>query len=681
MPSITSAGVGSGLDVQGLVDKLVAAEGEPVKLRLDRKEAKLQAGLSAIGTFKGAVSGFQSSLDALRSPDTFDNLEVSSSDEEKLAATAGKDAQPGDYEIEILQLARAHKLSSASLESDRLPLGSGSLTIQLGRFDNESRRFVMNPDIPAKTINITDQNASLRGIQETINKSDAGIRASVINDGNGYRLVLSSLVAGNDSSIRIKVNDHDGTDQDMSGLSVFAYEPDSQQGAGLNMDEVVATRDAKLKVDGILVSRSSNDIDDVIEGVTLSLKPDSEGSHNRLHIEMNTAAITDSVKNFISKYNEMIDVVNKLTGYDAETKTAGPLSGDASIRGVINQIRRTLGDDFSSVNAKYDSLSSVGIDVQRDGKLVLNSNKLQTAIDNDRQQVVQLFSISGSSRDPAVRYLKAGDETKTGAYDLVISRMASQGAWGGRPVMAGTAGDIFPLHLEEGNNSFRLKVDGVDSQKITLSAKDYLNRTELLQELREQINSDSNFQKNKISVEAHFSNGRLLLVSARYGSNSSVEVIQAAKGLKQNLGLQVSRGISGEDVAGSFNRVAGMGSGRTLVGKGSAEGLKIEVQEGAPGERGQVFFSHGVGARLYELSGQFLKRDGIINIRSDGYSDRIRELDKDREKLAHKLEISRKRYLKQYTTLDATLGKMRATGNFLSNQLGSLPGAAKPSSN
>ncbi|HEB56083.1 MAG TPA: flagellar hook protein [Gammaproteobacteria bacterium] len=674
MPSITSAGVGSGLDVHGLVDKLVAAEGEPVKLRLDRKEAKLQAGLSAIGTFKGAVSGFQSSLDALRNPDTFGNLEVTSSDEEKLAATAGKDAQPGDYDIEILQLARAHKLSSASLESDRLPQGSGSLTIQLGRFDNESRRFVMNPDIPAKTINITEQNASLRGIQETINQADAGIRASVINDGNGYRLVLSSLVAGNDSSIRIKVNDNDGTDRDMSGLSVFAYEPDSQPGTGLNMNEVVATQDAKLNVDGILLSRSSNDIDDVIEGVTLSLKPDSEGSHNRLNIELNTAAITDSVKNFISKYNEMIDVVNKLTGYDAETKTAGPLSGDASIRGVINQIRRTLSDDFSSVNAKYDSLSSVGIDVQRDGKLVLNSNKLQTAIDDDRQQVVQLFSISGSSRDPAVRYLGADDETKTGAYDLVISRMASQGAWGGRPLTG------FPVHLDEDDNSFRLKVDGVSSQTITLSAKDYLKQTELLQELQNQINSDSNFQKNKVSVEAHFSKGRVLLVSRRYGSNSSVEVIQADKGLKQNLGLQVSHGINGEDVAGSFNRVAGMGSGRTLTGKGSAEGLKIEVQEGAPGERGQVFFSHGVGARLYELSSQFLKRDGIISIRSDGYSDRIRELDKDREKLEHKLETSRKRYLKQYTTLDATLGKMRATSSFLSNQLGSLPGAAKPSS-
>ena len=675
MPTITSAGVGSGLDVAGLVDKLVAAEGEPVKIRLDRKEVKLQAGLSAMGTFKGAVSGFQSSLEALRNPDTFGNLEVTGTDEEKLAATAGKDTQPGDYEIEILQLARAHKLSSRSLESDRLPLGTGSLTIQLGHFDVGSKRFVMNPDMPAKTITITDENASLRGIQETINKSDAGIRASVINDGNGYRLVLSSLVAGNDNSIRIKVNDNDGTDRDMSGLSVFSYEPDSPQAAGQNMNEVVATQNAELNVDGIFISRSSNDIDDVIDGLTLSLKPDSEGSINRIHVEMSTASVTEAVNDFISKYNEMIDVVDSLTGYDPETKTAGPLSGDASIRGVISQIRRTLGDNFSNVNSKYDSLSSIGINTGRDGKLVLDSAKLQTAIEDDLQQVVQLFSISGSSSDPAIRYLEAGDETKTNAYDLVITRMASQGAWAGRPVMTG--GEIFPLNLQQGDNSFKLRVDGVSSQKITLTAKNYFNQNELLQELRNQINSDTNFQSNDVSVEAYFSNGRLLLVSSRYGSSSSVEVSQADEGLKDNIGFQVKRGISGEDVAGTFNNVAGTGSGRTLTGKGAAEELKIEVLDGNVGERGQVFFSHGVGARLYDLTGQFLKTDGIISVRNEGYSDRIRDLEKEREKLAQKLEASEQRYLKQFTALDATLGKMRSTGNFLNNQLDSLPGAAK----
>jgi len=688
MPTITSAGVGSGLDVAGLVDKLVAAEGEPVKVRLDRKEVKLQAGLSAMGTFKGAVSGFQSSLEALNNPDTFGNLEVSSSDEEKLAATASKDTQPGDYEVEVLQLARSHKLSSSSLESDRLPLGTGSLTIQLGRLDIEpdseltsgSRRFVMNPDVPATTITINEDNASLRGIQEAINKADAGVRASVINAGDGYRLVLSSLVAGNDNSIRIKVNDNDGNDQDGAGLSVFAYEPDNLSGAGQNMNEVVATKNAELNVDGIFVSRSSNDIDDVIDGMTLSLKPGAEGSINNIHVEMSTASVTEAVNTFVNKYNEMIDTVEALTGYDPETKTAGPLSGDASIRGVISQIRRTLGDNFSGINEKYDSLSSIGVDTQRDGKLVLNNTKLQAAIEDDLQQVIQLFAISGSSSDPAVRYIEAGEATKTGAYNLLVTRMASQGAWMGRRLDSNVNGQRFPLALEEGQNSFRLKVDGLNSQKITLSAKTYGSQDELLNELQSQINADTNLQSNNAAVEAHLSNGRLLLISRRYGSHSSVEVTQADDGLIDRLGFRVSPGIKGEDVAGSLNNVAAIGNGQTLTGKGAAEGLKIEVMDGGSGKRGKIYFSHGVAAQLDEMLGQFLDQDGIISVRNEGYTNRIRDLEKEREKLAQKLEASEQRYLKQFTALDATLGKMRSTGNFLSNQLDSLPGAARKES-
>ena len=89
-----------------------------------------------------------------------------------------------------------------------------------------------------------------------------------------------------------------------------------------------------------------------------------------------------------------------------------------------------------------------------------------------------------------------------------------------------------------------------------------------------------------------------------------------------------------------------------------------------------MFFSYGIGARLYDLTERFLQQDGIINVRSEGYNDRINDIAKEREKLARKLEQSEQRYLKQFTNLDATLGKMRSTGDYLQRQLASLPGAA-----
>ena len=684
MATISSAGVGSGLDVSGLVEKLVAAEGEPVQIRLDRKEAKLQASLSAMGTFKGVVSEFQSSVEALRNPDTFESIDLTSSDEELLTATATKEAQPGEYDIDITQLARAHKLASTVFESDRLPIGTGSLSIQLGRFDQDSNQFVMNPDNPANNITITKENSSLRGIQDSINKSGAGIRASVINDGNGFRLILSSRIAGIENSIRIKVSDEDGQDSDLSGLSALSYLPEGSkesintegvaviESTGINLEEIVSPQDAKVNIDGLEIINSGNEISSVVDGLTLNLQPGSEGSSVRLKVAVSKSGISESVTNFVTKYNDMLTTATSLTGYDSETKTAGPLSGDSSIRGIVSQTRRTLGDNFSLVNPTYDSLSSIGIVTQPDGTLNLDESKFKDAIDNNFQQVAQLFAITGSATDPAVRYMEAGKDTPTGAFDLNVTRIAKQGAYQTKPLAQ------LPVVVSEGSNRFKLNVDGINSNEIKLSPNSYTDINVLATELQNQINTDENFQKNNVSTEVQASNGRLFIVSNRFGSASYVEVVQADSGLNLELGLQVKKGIHGEDIAGTLNGAAATGSGHVLTGKGVGEGLQIEVLEGDTGDRGKVFFSHGIGARLHDLTNNFLSSDGLIGLRSEGYSNRIEDINKEREKLARKLEVSEQRYLKQFTSLDATLGKMRSTGDYLSSQLSSLPGAAKP---
>ena len=340
MPTISSTGVGSGLDVTGLVEQLVAAEGEPVRIRLDRKEAELQAGLSAMGTFKGAVSEFQTSLASLRDSEAFGTIEVTKQDEEIIAVTASNDAQPGEYEVEVIQLAEAQKLTTDAFDSDLKPFGSGALTIQVGSYNATTNTFLNNSDFPPRTISITAENNSLRGIQEAINKADAGVRASVINDGQGFRLALSSLSPGGDNSIRITVSDDDGTDSDLSGLSNLAFDPAMQMGTGRNLSELSAAQNAVVRVDGIEITRSANDFDDVLQGINLSLKSGSAGQTTLFRVELSSAGIIESVNNFITKYNEMITVIDELTGYNPDTGQAGPLSGDPAIRGVAAQLRR-----------------------------------------------------------------------------------------------------------------------------------------------------------------------------------------------------------------------------------------------------------------------------------------------------------------------------------------------------
>ena len=669
MPTITSAGVGSGLDVNGLVEKLVAAEGEPVRTRLDRKEAELQAGLTALDTFKGAVSEFRNALGSLREPDTFGNVEVVSDNEEFLTAIASNDALPGEYEVEVVQLAQAQKLASDAFDSDVKPLGTGILTIQTGRYDAANNRFSSNPDFVPATIEISEANSSLRGISEAINKSDAGVYASVINDGSGYRLVLSSENEGNDNSIRILASDDDGNDTDLAGLSNLAYDLTVADGAGANLTETVAAQDAVVKVNGLKVSRSNNELDDVISGVILELQPGAEGTKTSVSVSLSTKSVITSIEKFVDSYNSLVDVTNDLTGYNPETREAGPLSGDASVRGVNNQIRRILAGNFSAVNSTYDSLFGIGIDTQRDGKLTIDNGKLRKAVEENLQDVVQLFAVAGSASDPLIKYRGASENTPAGAYDLVVEQMATSGKYVGNRFIQE------PFELDNESNAFQLRVDGKLSGKINLPQRVYEDATDLADAMQEAINNDPQLAKEKVKVGVKAESGHIVIQSERTGEGSTVEITMVDPELSAYSGLSVGKGIAGENAQGSFNHRKAVGNGAFLEGEGTAEGLRVEILGGDVGDRGKVYFSNGIAAQLDKLIGSFESEDGFFEARKEGLNARIDDVTKQREQLARKLERSEKRYMSQFTSLDALLGKMRSTGEYLDRQLSALPGA------
>ncbi len=685
MPTITSAGIGSGLDVQGLVDKLVAAEGEPVRTRLDRKEARLQEGLSALGTFQGAVSEFQATLGSLENPDSFSAIDVISDNEDRLTATGSKNAIPGDYEVGIVQLAQAQKLASSALASDIDAVGTGGLTISLGRYDAASNSFSANPDIPPLTLNITSENNSLRGIADAINKASAGVRASVINDGSGFRLVLSSLAEGKDSAIRVSVVDDDGDNTDMAGLSMFAYDevtttvtgtdasglPTSSEVAITNMQQTVAAQDAIINVDGLEISRSGNSIDDVIQGVVMELHPGAEGTITRLNVAVNTEVASNAIREFVGKYNELVNVVQELTGYNPETRTAGPLSGDASVRGVLNQIRRVMSQGFGTVNSSYDSLASIGIDTQRNGTLTLDEGELQKAIDDNLQEVMQLFSTTGSASDALVKYRGAAADTPAGAYRLSISQMATQGQYSGSVVSDSS------FTLNAGDNGLRVRIDGTLSDKLLLREGSYTGLDELATELQNAINRDATLSAKGIKATASFSGTQLQIVSSKYGSDSNVEIVSIDPGVLGVSGLAVGAGSAGSNVQGAFNGVAGTGDGLFLTGETAAHGLKVEILGGASGERGKVFHVNGIASQLSDIFDSYEGNEGLFKTRNKGFTERLEDIEKQREQLARKLENTESRYMKQFSTLDTLLGNMRSTSEFLTQQLAGLPWAAK----
>jgi len=673
MPAITSVGVGSGIDVQGLVEKLVAAEGDPVTERLNRKEAGIQNSLTAFSVFQGSLAEFQLSLDALKNPQAFTSMSTRLSDEEVLNASISGKPDPGSYDIQVESLAQQHRVVSGTYASDLEAIGTGSISLQFGEVNKGTGEFIINPERPVKNIFITKENNSLRGIAEAINDADSGVKASILKVGKGFRMILSSALPGSTNSLRIKVNDDDVSDTDLFGLSTLSYEPAKLENQGKNLRQTSEGLNAVIKIDGVEIESPSNTIDDVIGGVTLELNSDSIGKSIKLEIFHDKEKVIGAIQDFVKQYNAFIERSNELTNYDPETQEAGPLANDSSVRSVLSHIRRELGSNFSAVNSEYVSLSSLGIDTKRSGEQTLNSGKVQSAISNNINEVAQLFSRTGSASDPLVRYLEASEKTEAGNFSLVIDTLPGQGVYTGLEV---APSNIF---VPPDANTIKLRVDNNDSEIITLNSENYNSIENLASELQSKINGDKNLSSNGAAVNVTVERNHLVLTSQRFGSTSNIEIVEIPEQLIALTGLTLSQGQIGSDIKGAIGGREAIGSGRTLLGQGRASGLQVDVVGGATGRRGTVSYSKGVADKLDKLLINFLDSGGLLQSKAKGLTENLKNITDDRNKLAVKLEKSEKQHLKTFSNLDALVGKMRSTGDYLSKQLENLPGARKQS--
>lgn len=363
--AITAGGIGSGIDVNGLVQQLVAAEGQPTSQRLDGKEANIQADLSAFGSLKSALSNFQTTVKALQSQDNFLKQTATSSNTDLFAATADKNAVAGSYSVEVLALAQAAKVRTDSFQLTET-IGTGSLSISLGG--------------SSFNLNITEDNNTLAGIRDAINASadNPGVRASIINVDGGSRLILTSDELGAANQISLTATDNNGADSfDLARLNTITT--------------IDTAQDAMILVDGQQISRDSNSFSDVIDGVTFNLKKAEEGTVETLTIAQDSNAVRGRVDSFISAYNALNNTINQLSSFNADTGAAGVLLGDSSLRGVQTQLRQTLTDAVQGVD--ISTLAELGITTNQDnGNLQLDEERFNTALTGDFTAVANLFA-------------------------------------------------------------------------------------------------------------------------------------------------------------------------------------------------------------------------------------------------------------------------------------------------
>lgn len=672
---LSSPGIGSNLDVNSIISKLMAAEQQPI-VALNRKEASYQAKLTGFGTLKGAISQFQNAVSGLADISKFQGVRASTSDSTAASVSATPSASAGTYSLEISKLAQAQKLAAAGQASMTSPISNGVITFDFGtialgatgtfdavsgKYTGADRSFTSN-GAGIKTVTIDSTNNSLSGIRDAINKANIGVTATIVNDGGAspYRLALSTTATGKSNSLKISVaDDAPGTSTALSGL--LNHDPAGSQA----LSETLTAQNAEFKVDGIAVSKASNTVTDTIAGVTLNLSKTNIGSASSITVARDTASVTSSVNAFVKAYNDMSKTLKDAVAYNPETKVSAILNGESLVRSIETQIRGVLNAPIAGGSNNFTNLSKVGITIQKDGSMVVDSAKLQAAVDSNFGDLAGLFAVAGKSSDSLVAYTGASAKTMPGAYAVTVDLLATKGSTTGTAATGLTIGN--------GTDTLSVELNGITAD-ITLSQKSYGSAAELAAEIQTKINGAANFTSAGATLTVSVSDpgGVLTLTSNKYGSTSTAKITGGTA--KTTLKLDAGTVATGTDVTGTINGVTAIGSGQTLSGAvgNAAEGIKLEITGGSSGNRGTVNYSQGYAYQFNKIANGLLASDGMISSRTDGITASIKSLTKTRELANAKLVDIEKRYRVQFTALDLAIGKMSTTSSFLTQQLAAL---------
>jgi len=379
--SISSPGIGSGLDISSLVSQLVAAEGESTANRLNQREAAYLADISAFGLLKSSLFSFQSTVNGLKSTSDFQQRTGVSSDSSIFTVATFSTADISSYDIEVVQLAKAQKLITKNgfFSTPTDTVGAGTL-----KFTQDSSSFSIS-------VGASD---TVEDVRDAINNAtdNSGVRAAilVVDDGAGgteSKLVFSATKTGLDNTITVEVDEGgDGQyteagDLDSAGLSRLI---------NANVDESVSALDGKIKVDSQLVLSSNNKFSSVLNGVTITAK--EVGSGETLTVTEDKALVTSKVETFISSYNKLVETFTSLSSYDADSKIAGALLGNSVLRGAESSVRQYITSPVLGLNSSFTTLAELGVTTGDDGKLTLDQATLDQVLDSNFDELGAFFA-------------------------------------------------------------------------------------------------------------------------------------------------------------------------------------------------------------------------------------------------------------------------------------------------
>lgn len=662
---ISALGTGSGIDTNALTTQLVDLNKAAQSERLTSKKTLLETQISDFGLLRSSMATLETATAALANKDTF-NAKAVSVPETSLMAITKLDAKAsaGDYRLKIEQVAQAQSVSSGTFSSPTEPIGKGTLTIRLGEWDAGVNTFSVDTSKTGATITIDDNNNSLTGLRDAINKADIGVTATIVSDSGSYKLLLTSK-SGAKNEIEISATETDGS----TGLNQFNFNETTQ-----NLTQQQEGLDAQVRVNGLLVNRESNHITDVVEGLEFDIFSSSTTETVSLVITEDKTIAETAIRDFVSAYNTFLTEAEQLIGFNTESKEYGSLRKDPLAKALLQNLRSNIAAAVPGIEGDFSALSSLGIRTELNGSLKIVEDEGNTgfraAIDNNFELVRDLFVPKTSATTTGIEVTKFGAKSVPGTYDVVITQQPSKGK-----LTAGVVASTFPLDTTGKDYSFKFSLDGVSTSTITLpSDKTYNSAEEVAAEIQSLINLDPAVKavKGSVSVTHNTTSNKFVFVSDAYGTSSTVGFTEVGADMA-DLGIGISAGAPGTNVAGTVNGEVAFGLGNVLLPSlgSEAEGLSMLIQPGTTS--GQITFSRGFAGGMTNLINDYLKTSGLIKNRETTLENDIQKVDKDVDALDRRSEAYRARLQAQFSAMESIVRSLNSTGDFLDGILDRLP--------
>lgn len=628
LPLFNIGGLASGLDTNSIVSQLMQIERIPLGQVQARKTSFQQRNdaWNQISTRLSALRDKTKAIDEVKDWSKFSK--ATSSNAEAVGVTVTGTPAEGALSFSVTRLASSHQMASGSdsptgasdLASATDLVGAGTFSITVGSTQHDI---------------VTDGSTTLADLASRINALDAGISASLITvDSGRVKLSLQSEDTGDASQFTVT-----------NGLSTMGTFGVVQQ--GLDAQVTLGTGPGAL-----VVERSSNVIDDLIDGVTLSL---TQTTTSPVTVTVNTDldAAATKVRDFVNELNSTLSTINSRTRTASEGGTAGPLSNDSTARNLRLSLRSALSGTVAGLTGDVRTASAVGISLNRDGSITLDETKLRDALENDFESVVALFGRQSSSTDSRVTVSRSASSDLDGTHSVSITQAAS------RATVTGSAYSVPGADI-----GFDITV-GDKTASITVPTGSTIEAAV------EAIN-DALSEEGITGVSASASGGSIALTAAGYGSSNSFTVAGDPWGMAGT--------YSGTDVAGTIGGIAATGNGRTLSGTDAYDGLLVSITAtqdqvtGAGGTLGlgTVTINSGLASKFEEFLSGLIETGGVIDRATDRWDAQIKLADSRIEQLEERLDRREAALRRQFTALETAMGRLQGLSSQLAAGLNSL---------